>query len=84
MTYSFEKKNKRKNNMKEKTAKENGQSLSGPRKVVLCGKVSKSLSEQIRQLVKSGKYETLNDFVEAAILEKVERETEAGGMNFDE
>ena len=70
--------------MKEGIGKGNIQSLSGPRRIVLCGKVSESLSEQVRQLVKSGKYETLNDFIEAAILEKVERETEAGGIDFVE
>lgn len=70
--------------MKENIEKGNRQSMSGPRKIVLCGKVSESLSEQVRQLVKSGKYETLNDFIEAAILEKVERERETGGIQFDD
>ncbi len=65
---------------KEKNVSE--QSLSGPRKIVLCGKVSVSLSEKVRQLVKDGKYGTINDFVEQAILEKMKRETEDGGINF--
>ncbi len=60
------------------------QLLSGPRKIVLCGKVSESLSEQVRQLVKDGKYGTINDFVEQAILEKMNRETEDGGINCGE
>lgn len=54
----------------------------GPRKVVLCDKVSESLSAQVRKLVKGGKYGTINDFVEQAILEKMKRETENGGINF--
>ena len=58
------------------------QSLSGPRKVVLCGKVSEPLSEQVRLLVKNGRYGTINDFVEQAILEKMKRETEDGGINY--
>ena len=44
---------------------------SGPRKIVLCGKVAKPLSDKVRELIKEGKYVTLNDFVEEAILEKV-------------
>ena len=59
-----------------------GQSLSGPREVVLCGKVSRPLSEQVRLLVKNGRYGTINDFVEQAILEKMKRETEDGGINY--
>ncbi len=69
--------------MNEEKTKMLRQPLSGPRKVVLCGKVPEPLSEMVRSLVKSGKYGTLNDFVEAAILEKVERETEEGGINLD-
>ena len=59
-----------------------GQYLSGPREVVLCGKVSRPLSEQVRLLVKNGRYGTINDFVEQAILEKMKRETEDGGINY--
>lgn len=65
---------------KEKNA--SVQTMSGPRKIVLCGKVSESLSEKVRQLVKDGKYGTINDFVEQALLEKMKRETEDGGINF--
>ncbi|MBO4552510.1 MAG: hypothetical protein J5673_04870 [Candidatus Methanomethylophilaceae archaeon] len=68
-----------------KTNRERSESdYVGPRKIVLCGKVSESLSEQVRQLVKGGKYGTINDFVEQAILEKMKRETENGGISFGE
>ena len=59
-----------------------GQSVSGPREVVLCGKVSRPLSDQVRLLVKNGKYGTINDFVEQAIMEKMKREVEYGGINY--
>ena len=59
-----------------------GQSVSGPREVVLCGKVSRPLSDQVRLLVKNGRYGTINDFVEQAILEKMKREVEYGGINY--
>ena len=59
------------------------QSLFGPRKVVLCGKVSEPLSDHVRHLVKDGKYKTLNDFVEEAIIEKVRQESEDGGVKFE-
>ena len=56
--------------------------MSGPREIVLCGKVSRPLSDQVRLLVKNGRYGTINDFVEQAILEKMKRETEDGGINY--
>ena len=58
--------------------------MSGPREIVLCGKVSKPLSDQVRLLVKNGRYGTINDFVEQAILEKMKRETEDGGINYED
>ena len=70
--------------MNERENNSPAQALLGPRKVVLCGKVSESLSEKVRQLVKDGKYGTINDFVEQAILEKMKRETEDGRISFGE
>ncbi len=58
--------------------------MAGPREIVLCGKVSKPLSDQVRLLVKNGRYGTINDFVEQAILEKMKRETEDGGINYED
>ena len=58
--------------------------MAGPREIVLCGKVSRPLSDQVRLLVKNGRYGTINDFVEQAILEKMKRETEDGGINCED
>ena len=66
----------------EEMTKENnvpGNQFSGPRRAVLCGKVSQSLSDWVHDLVKDRKYRTINDFVEEAILEKAMKEITEGG-----
>ena len=47
-------------------------SLSGMREKVVCAKVSNLLNEKIRKIVEEDeRYQTLNDFVEEAVLDKV-------------
>lgn len=47
-------------------------SLSGKREKVVCAKVSNLLNEKVRKIVEDDeRYQTLNDFVEEAVLDKV-------------
>ena len=54
------------NNIVERSA------FSGKREKVICGKISSKLNEVIRKIVEeSERYQTMNDFVEEAVLDKV-------------
>ncbi len=56
---------------REETAKERS-AFAGKREKVVCGKISSKLNDIIRKIIEeSERYQTMNDFVEEAVLDKV-------------